>query len=401
MGISQQGGILIDIRILTTEEELRQSSRNSSIAFGFPITEDPENPPKTEPGRDMWGVFEEGKLISQICAISYQMMYHGSYVGMCGIGDVCSLVEYRNRGHIRALFEKILPANRKKGEVFSYLYPFSHAYYAKFGYSQAMSKVYVSFPPRKLAAYRCDCDIIRYEKGQDSAPYDTVFEAFAAQYTGMVKRKNWKRLDDYDPNKNTKVMYLLRKNGAPIAFIGYQPERKDEDRIMKVHDMAWVDIAAFKQLLGFINALRSHYEKISMGLPSDFQLEYMLENPYDVERKLGCSGQVRILNVQAALEKYPWPDRQGHVVIGVRDDLLEENSGTYRVEYGPAGCSVRKADCSPDLTLDIRALNPLLFGSVSFEELAYFPDDQVAVHGNERALSQAFTRRPIFITEYF
>jgi predicted acetyltransferase len=371
------------------------------MSFNMPIADDPARVYKVEPGYDTWGAVENGRLLSQIRAYDFAMNYHGTYQKMVGIGDVSSLVEARNRGNIRKLFAAIFEESRARGYVLSYLFPFSFAYYGKFGYSQGITRMQTQIPPALLAAYRCEYDVAMFRPGDDVAPYNAVFERFAAGYTGMVRRSNWKRLEDYIPHKNKRHMYLFTKNGEPQAYLGYIPERESEKDILRVQDFAWVDVAAMKQVLGFIGALRSHFEICEMKLPLDFPIEWLVDDPYSVERKSNQAGQVRILDVQAALAGYPWPEGEGSLVLGVRDDFFADNSGAYRVSYGHGGVEVTKTDTSPDLELDIRALNPLLFGVIGYPDLAFLPAGQAIIHGNREELARVFRRRPCYISEYF
>ncbi|MDL2205989.1 GNAT family N-acetyltransferase [Eubacteriales bacterium OttesenSCG-928-N13] len=392
----------MDIRILQTEKDLIQSHELSSIAFNYPMDAEHAREYVTEPDLyDIWGAMEDGKLVSQVRAVNFDMRYHGNDVKMFGIGDVSSLVESRNRGHIRALFHAIFMERKARGDVFSYLYPFSFKYYEQFGYAQAISKAHVHFPPSMLSKHRCTCEVVRHEKGQDPAPYARVFDAFAAQYTGMVRRSDWKRLDEYQPTKNRRVMYLLRREGVPCAFLGYLPEGEGATSTMKVLDSAWVDEDAMKQLLGFIGSLRSHYFDCEMWLPQDLPLAQMLDDPYRLRHEVRIAGQARVIDVEAALSGYPWPAHKGSIAIRVEDDFFEDNCATFLIEYDKDGSRVSRTNQQPDLRLDIRALSPLLLGTIGYADLLYLDQGWAEILGNQPALKAAFARRSCYIAEAF
>ena len=78
--------------------------------------------------------------MSTVYVTDYRVQFDGGRYKMGGIGGVASLPQYRRAGGIRACFQKALPILYREGYVFSYLYPFSTAYYRKFGYESCVQR---------------------------------------------------------------------------------------------------------------------------------------------------------------------------------------------------------------------------------------------------------------------
>jgi predicted acetyltransferase len=391
------------IRILDKPEEFVESGILGARAFNFTFDPESEDGKKPTPFADTWGAFEDGKLISQIIAFRYQMNVHGKYVPMCGIGSVCSLIEGRNKGNIRKLFAAIFDKEREAGCMYSYLYPFSFRYYDKFGYGHGFRRVAATIPIERLKGYECTYDVTMYKPGDPFGPYEAVFEKFSSGYTGMVKQNDWKKLDDYIPEKNNRSMFLLSENGIPKAFIGYKNDGdlKTQATPWSTQYAAWADADAFKNMLGFLYRLRMHNKNLVMLLPESLPIEAMLLEQRDVKLERYMSGQARVIDVKGALTNFPWPRESGELYIGVRDDYFADQCAVYQIHYGGGEACVVKSDKPADIELDIRALAPLLLGVYGYDDLAYQLKGLVAVNKNEGLLEKIFIRRPAFFTEQF
>lgn len=121
------------VRPITKEERL-QSAQLFAIAFESPF--DPNDLTPFAENPCIWAAFDEesGEMMSTVYVTDYRVQFDGDRYKMGGIGGVASLPQYRRAGGIRACFQKALPILYREGYVFSYLYPFSTAYYRKFGY---------------------------------------------------------------------------------------------------------------------------------------------------------------------------------------------------------------------------------------------------------------------------
>jgi len=393
----------VEIRKLDKPEEYAQAKINSSIAFNFKIDTDSDEIRKPLPNADIYGAFEDDRMVSHIIAYHYQMMCHGKYVPLCGIGDVCTLVEFRNKGYVRKLFHTIFDAEREAGCIYSYLYPFSYQYYNKFGYGFGSSNVRAEIPVNKLGGYECNYDVTMYQSGDPYQPYQEVFEKFAKQYTGTIARNDRKWLDEYIPTKTHKSMFLFTENGVPKAFLGYRNFYNQGGDLHVERDIAWDSPEAFRNILGFLYKLRMHNDNLTILLPRSFPIETMLKEQRGSKFESYVTGQVRVIDVVSALKSYPWPEEKGILTIGVKDDYFADNNGSFCVRFGGGGVGsgVEKSDDVPDIELDIKALSPLLFGSYGFDDLLYFSPETVSINKNIPVLKKAFTRRPIFFTEPF
>ena len=401
----------VEVRKIRTPEEYAQTRINSAIVFNYEIDIKSDSIKDPVKDGDKYGIFEDGKLVSQIYSYHFQMLYHGKYVPMFGIGDVCTLVEARNKGYVRRLFHNVFDIEREAGYVFSYLYPFSNEYYGKFGYGYGNNVLNVEIPLDRLEGHKCEYDVRMYQSGDPYEPYTEVFEKYAEQYTGAILRPDRGWLDDHVPAKNRKSMFLFTENGVPKAFVGFKTDHGQGGSLHIEGNIAWDSPEAFSNILGFLYAYRMHNDKVYIRLPDSFPIEFMLKEQWGVKYERFITGQVRVIDVKKALEFYPWSEDAGEVLIGVNDDYFTDQSGVYRVIFGgELGFDSSKATVEKcagdvgvkaDIYLNIKALSPLMLGVYGYDDLMHLCNDSVTVNRNEALLRKVFIRRPVYITERF
>ena len=130
------------------ENELKRSAQLSALAFEYPMEGAEKSPEdffrdvREHPGSledvrwdSRWAAFEDddATMIATFCVLPWHATFDGHEVIMGGIGGVATLPQYRRGGAIRRCFEAALPDMYAQGMVLSYLYPFSNAFYRRFG----------------------------------------------------------------------------------------------------------------------------------------------------------------------------------------------------------------------------------------------------------------------------
>ena len=103
----------MQMRRLNPEEFLAMQN-NMNIAFRFDRTEEP-----VDHGNEYLNTYaafaEDGTLTSSVIANRYRCTFWGQMVGMCGVGGVATLPEYRGRGCCRALLNRSIVDARDLG----------------------------------------------------------------------------------------------------------------------------------------------------------------------------------------------------------------------------------------------------------------------------------------------
>jgi len=352
----------------------------------------------------------DGKLQSALMVIPYVMRMNGRDVKMGGLGAVVSKPEARGRGQMPALMKAAFADMREKGQIFSFLYPFSFVYYRKFGYEMCYAHNQMKIPLAQISSYKCCVDAMPVNSANDALRLKKIYEHFTRDRNLAIVRGDdtWEKIAERDAERDLEFTYFFRDtDGSDVAYIMYGVERDDDEgNRLIIQELCWVTPDALRSVLGFLARLGPEFEYIIWNAPPG--IDVLFPEAFDVERRIETTGMNRIVDVTAALATLHAPDGNGRVVIGVTDDFLPENSGTYAVEWNSGAlCAEKTSDVisapsepsAPDMLTSVQTLAQLVTGYITPEIAALKKD--TATNGATAELNALFQKRHLFIIEHF
>ena len=389
----------MEVRLLNGEERF-QARLIATVAFHMRM-EDPEKARQesVQETYQHWGAFhEDGTLMAHMINHQFISYLDGKQVRNGGIGAVSTLPEYRMEGGIREIFRKLIPHAYTEGEVISTLYPFSHAFYRKFGYETVCWKNVYQFSPAVLKGYAFRGEAKLWKQGCPAEEWTTLYNRFASAYNLAIHRDD-ERMERHlkgEYYKDRKFCYLLREDGKAIAYMIFQDVHHDPQAILDVQDLAWDGVRGFQAILGFLARYSADYGTIRIFLPRDIELMSLIRSPmaYDIQKTTEQNYMIRVINVVKALEAMKKPE-ECRFAIRVSDELIPENDGVWEV----TGNRVCRTEREPDLRVSEKALGQLIAGAVSLSEALYREDTEVL--GNREMLERVFIRKPILVEDHF
>ena len=389
----------MEVRLLSGEERF-QAMLIATVAFHMRM-EDPEKA-KLESMQEThqhWGAFnDDGTLMAHMINHQFISSLDGTPVRHGGIGAVSTLPEYRMEGGVREIFRKLLPHAYADGEVISTLYPFSHAFYRKFGYETVCWKNVYEFAPAVLKGYVFRGNAKLWKQGEPVSDWTGLYNRFAASWNLAISRDD-KRMADHlkgEYYKDRKFCYFLLEGSDPVAYLIFQDIRHDPQAILEVKDLAWDGVKGFQAILGFLARFSADYGTIRLFLPRDIELLSLIRSPlaYEMQKTTRQDYMVRVVNAVRALEAIRKPEGCSFV-IRVSDELIPENSGVWQVSCD----GVQPSDREPDLSVSEKALGQLVTGAVSLSEALYRED--TVVMKNRELLDRVFIRKPILVEDHY
>jgi len=402
---------MTEIRRLETED-LIQFYRIHTIVYNmrrdFSKEENKKIDPLDHPAHWACGVFENKKLLAGMYEIDYLMRFDGHSVKMTGIGGVGTLPEARNGGHIRRIFEKLLPSAYEKGVVFSCLTPFSHDFYRKFGYEVACARNNISISTGDLSDVKPKGEYVHILPGDDTSLLAEIHSAYIENINHGIHRdywqenRAWKLFTKEDPCATGTYLYLWKdENGKARSYIKYKDVVEDGDHNMHVTELVFIDKKGLYGALGIVGGLSAQFENFKWLMPTFLDPYDFIGDAWSVESEFKPRDMTRVVNVKAALELMRRPCCEGKYVIEVEDKNIAANSGKYLVEFSPNGTKVSSTTKNTDIHCDILTLSQLVTGYRTLENALYSRQEGIEVYGNEKTLNCVFTQRPGHITEYF
>ena len=405
-------------------DRAREMDMIDSVAFTYPLS-DPKphdnatNVSEQESHLERFAMEDErtGKLMGGMLLIDYQTRIGNRWLPLSGIGGVSTLPEYRRMGVIRGIFERVLPRMYEKGYALSGLYPFSHAFYRKFGYETMSGIRQYTVGLEQLRAFPMPDEIRPIDNPRDELSARGVYELFSKQRDASIRRElssQWKDILGGDIHKDCVYKYLLmrRANGKqePCAYIVFTPEKeKDMNTFtIAVREAAFIDPDGLYRLLGFASTFYPHYRHIRMILPGDIDLGLICPDPYDVELRVNYDYMLRAINAKVLLESMPLSPtlsalseyKSSSFTLLLHDELIPQNEGLYVIRAKKSGVTCEKALVgSADLEMGIGTFTQLVMGSIALPEALSRPDFRI--HSFSPAAQMLFIRRPQYIVDRY
>lgn len=345
---------------------------------------------------------DDGKMAAVIEMIPFHAYLDGHVIKSPGVAGVATLLGHRRGGYVRTLLKKAFEEMSEHGAVMSYLYPFSHEYYRKYGYEQASYSDTIKTDFENLEKSSCTGYTGQYYPGDGYDDLKYIYERFAKQYNCCISRDDWrwKRLFSKDPHtENERVFIRYSAKGEPIAYIRMEPKKVETYTYdMQVVETAWHGDSGVQGLLAILNGFRGDLRNLIMDVPPGFPAELLVKEVWKLEVSRTHTGMNRIINVGKALELMKKPGGSGKLVIGVADEHAPWNNGNWQLEWGDE-CNVGKTDAPADIECRISTLSQLVTGYMTLNEAMNKSD--VTVQSNRGLLEKLFIKKPCFIWDRF
>lgn len=356
------------------------------------------------------GVFDGDRLVS-VCKLYFlDAFLHDEFVQVGGIGGVATPPQHRRNGHIRTLATSALEEYREAGVSLVALWPFDTGFYHHLGWGVANKYTTYEIPPEQLAFGRGADGAVRRLSPDDWERLRPVEVADGeGTHLSLRRSETWWRertLGEW-PGDTAPYIYGYERDGELQGYVLYTVSSGDDGRELDVRKLAHIDTEAYHALLGFLSDHDSQVESITLRRAAETELLDLVENPGRVGCTVNSGPMVRLTDVRAGLEQYPWPDGfEQQFTLGVTDPLLDRNDGLFDVTVAAGESTVEPLDKaarrSPaDVTTNVATLSQLYLGAYTLSEAEQFGELTVDSAPLRRALADGFTGYPVCLREFF
>lgn len=409
------------IRPIKTEE-LLEARRVSSVAFNWGLDDQgksaaefaetaaaqPKSRMEADPA-NIWAAFtEEGEMTSVMGVAPYQAYFDGSKVPMAGIAEVGTLPMYRRTGGIRAIFGQVLPHLHEQKVPISFLYPFSEAFYRKFGYERsAQNRQWLldlkALPEFDYSPYG-EIKLCRTPEDQEQAK--EAYEIFASRHNLCISREayDWGAFAGTDPFKNTKYLYsFVRHDGQCAGYIVFQVIWENGVRVMDTPELVFTDMTALRALLELARRFNGSYAFLRVKLPDTVNLDFFVADYAKSGSKVESSrqlGMARVIHVAETLRLARYQG-SGSLAIKIIDNMIEANNRIFTVEYadGKAVSVAESTEGQPDVEMGIGLFSSAMMGSLTVAEMEYRPE--ICWHCDPAKAAGVFYKKSNWLNNFF
>jgi predicted acetyltransferase len=388
-------------------EELDESFALSEFAFQYELSpEDRAERMGQVNLNQLWGYFMDGKLASKLTILDFQTWINGKSFAMGGIAGVATWPEYRRNGMVGKLLRHALQVMKEQGQTVSFLHPFAFAFYRKYGW-----ETYIEYKKYEIETAKLSGVFAAGPGTVKRVPLDwkllqPVYEAYAAQYNGMLRRDEFWWTQRYFKFKKGTAAVYYNAEGEARGYVFYQVK----DYQCKIHELVHLDQESRSALWKFIADHDSMMEKVLVNAPSDDDLPFLLANPR-IKHEVVPYFMARIVDVAAFLAQYPFAAAAGgeeeRFALQVADGQAEWNDGMFELVIDADGrASVTKKDVPGDpaetnvLACDIQTLSTLLMGYRSASALHRIGRFQGSAAEAAR-LEKRIPQRTTYLADFF
>lgn len=374
------------------KEDVFQHERVASQAFVF--SSEVDNAENELPCETMLGAFcDDNKTLMADMEIEMRnSFFFGNTLSCAAVGGVASKPEYRNKGSVRALFNELFNNNELKADI-SILYPFSAAYYNKFGYESLGRAVKMRVPFSLFGNIPKCSDVFLYE-GQDNERFFSLYNCSAVKNNLAFERIN-SRFFTFNPYESLVYTYVLNDYSAYVTFC----VDRNADTVY-VKEIEYLNFASLLKILGFLRAFEGNQKFVEFSkLSENSPIVDMFFCEKNVHTELSSTGAARVLDVESVLSKRAYPITQGSFAVKC-NDTIEKNTAVFSVEYENGKAEVSKCSKEPDIILDPCAFSQLfLCGIRDRQNLAY--KKGVEILKDNPCLFDALSFKPCFVNDEF
>lgn len=388
-------------------EELDRVNEVTAMSFGF-VKRDLAPFKIGMRNRYRWVVMgdDDKEMMSTLIVNDYQQTFDGNSCRMGGIGGVASLPQYRRKGCIRACFNKILADMYETGFDFSYLFPFSTAYYRQFGYENCVRSYIVSLQIASLHHFRAEGEYCLMEKTNPmTEAVRTVRSRWEQEYNMMIRfrEEDYDWTKSVDPAGTMEYSYVyFAADGTPKAYTTYKPEQTPEGMCLNCSRFCFADKEGFSGLMQLFKSMAANYQLVKFELPG---LPGMLHLLPEVslgmaDIRVASPGMVRVVNVRSVLQKAKYRGN-GRIALQILDPQVPENNKTFALTFaGGKAVSVSETEEAPDAVMDIAAFSSMIVGSCDFED-GKNQFSGLTVCNENACFDQVFYSKKLLIQEHF
>jgi predicted acetyltransferase len=352
--------------------------------------------------QNVFGFYQKDQLTSTYIIHNFQCYIRGKLLSLGGVAGVTTLPEFRHQGQIRALAKKSLELMRSNGQFISALYPFKFSFYRKFGYEHCFDYYSLTSKTQNIAIPQSfqPLKVVEIPREKSFEKLQPLWKKVGKNYNLIIHqdKANW---DFFIAPKNTRIMAAKNENDEIVGFAITQLKKLPEPYAIRliVKQLCCFTSETRYTFLDYIKKHGDQIKDFQWYYFGDFEiLDCFIERWSERVKILHQGGPMfRIVDVLEALLLINYPKEvEGSLLLGIKDNFAEWNTGTYLLEFkdGKINCTKKNNSLGEaDIILDIKAFNQLFIGYRSLRDLELSFRIQIKNSKKAELLAKAFPKK--------
>jgi predicted acetyltransferase len=302
-----------------------------------------------------------GEPVGTATSLSLNMWVRGSQIPCQGVAWVGAIKTMRRRGGhgstgvASSVMREIIRKGRERGDVVSALMPFRGSFYENFGYGFVERQTNWMIPTSILPAGPFD-GVRFYHTGDFTARAECLRRICRAGQCDIDRSDEFWQSLAKPGLEGMEIVDRPSSNGPAHGAMFLMHHHAENNDTVRVIENFYEDVAALKRQLHFLASLRDQYSTVTMILPADLRLEWLLKEMQLPHRSVNhpiakatpmTRMQLRVLDHMRFLEALYLPvDVRGSVIVAVQE--CEGGCNRFKVEIERGRAIVREASPSHD-----------------------------------------------------
>lgn len=371
------------IRYLNSND-IVQHDKVSSQAFS--ISCDINDKSSVLPCEKMLGAFgDDNVTLFADLEINERKCVYGKHILKCkAIGGVAAKPEHRGKGAVKAMFEYL---NTLDDSDISILYPFSDAYYKKFGYESAGYSVKAVVPFACLKDIKRNCDAQLYE-GNKKDELLSVYNRCASKHNLCFLRENADAFSN-EPYLSKAYTYVYKNRAFATILIDR------EKSVVEVKEIYFDSCEAMLGMLGFLRNFEGNQKSVVFDkIPCNSPILNYISDTKECKFTLFNTGSARINNIENVLKLHDYGNGKGNFCIEVENER-------YCVSFDKDIVKVEKdSNAVPDAVMNINSASKILLNGIASPDEADYIEN-LQVNNKNSDFFSAFKPVQSFFTDEF
>jgi len=312
----------------------------------------------------------DGKIVSSLMCMPEPVIIGDAEVSHASVGSVGTLPEYRRQGCAAAMMTECVKLLREEGICLSSLWPFSYPYYRKFGWEVgAEARVYSA----RTAFFETlgDPSSVRTATPSDRKAIVRLYDEWYRGLNCMTSRGKlwWKRLFGWCEFLDFRIV-VRTICGEIDAYACYELDRRGDDSVVKVLEIAFQQPSSRRDLIAFIASQHPDMDMEFRG-PRDDLFVHEIADPRAITTKLQPSFQFRVIDPEIALKALrPSCSAFGGIRFSISDPVFEHGFEIELSETDFGGLGRREPYPSESVSMTVQTLAKLITGYLNVSEAA-------------------------------
>ena len=372
----------IQIRIITSNEFKKFIGIARKALSFLPSFEELEKCWRLFESNKCYAAFDGTQMIATMGSYDLNMIVPGNSVKTTGVGVVSVLPTHRRQGLLRRLMAQFLIDTHEQNVSLSALWASESPIYSRFGYGSASNLVNMSLP-KPYAIMQEDIDIIgamRYVN------LDEALDILPAIYSNAIKCRPGMlaRQHNWWQDRILSITVATHRGSPPHHRVIHLGENGPDGYVLyKIHHGTGINNAKVEvlELIGGHPKVEKALWQYLFGIdligtiqasnrPVDDPLNWWLMHPDRIQRNTSGAFWLRLIDVQAALNKRRYL-HDGSICFRCVDPICRWNEGVYHLEVADGIGQCSRSKSPPELEMPAHALGSVYLGGWHFQELAH------------------------------